>query len=258
MSPDKLKSYQANLGYSFKDQALLREALTHGSARAAEPKRSKKTSQTAKSKKTKPEAKLAAAASGIDNERLEFLGDRVLGLVVAELLIGHCPQASEGELALRFNAMVRAETCAEIAEKLDLGSVLRMSQSEESSGGRKKTSILADACEALLGAMFLDGGYEEARRFIRIHWETYLAASSSRPKDAKSALQEWAASQGMGIPKYEEVSRSGPPHNPQFVIKVSLKSLQSAEGTGKSKRASEQEAAAAMLQREGVWDDTES
>jgi ribonuclease-3 len=224
----KQKGLEARVGYHFKDRGLIKKALTHASVRQASAKRR-------------------------DNERLEFLGDRVLGLAVAEMLNEIYPSATEGELARLFNGLVRGATCAEIARTLDLGPHLVLSDSEESSGGRDKTTILADACEALLGAIFLEAGYEKARDVVRTHWGAKLETPGAKGADAKSALQEWAQGQGLDLPHYSEVARSGPDHAPCFTTEVRIKSRKPARGEGASKRAAEQAAATAFLVREGVW-----
>ena len=223
----KLKDLEARLGYAFKDRALLKKALTHASVRQASAKRR-------------------------DNERLEFLGDRVLGLAVAELLSELYPAANEGELARLYNRLVRGGTCAEVARSLDLGPSLVLSESEASSGGRDKETILADACEALLGAIFLEAGYDKAREVVRTHWGARLEGSPGEAADAKSALQEWAQGQGLDLPQYVEVAREGPDHAPRFTAEVRIKGKKPARGEGASKRAAEQAAATALLAREGV------
>lgn len=217
------------LGYEFRDASLLRVALTHSSARVATP-------------------------GTADNERLEFLGDRVLGLAVAELLSERFPDASEGELARRFNRLVRKETCAAVALDLELGRHVVMSGGEADSGGRRKTTILGNACEALLGAIFLDSGFDAARRVVRELWSAHLHACEIVSADAKSALQEWAQGRGMPLPRYVEVARHGPDHAPLFVSEVQISGLDPARGEGGNKRLAEQAAASSMLVREGVWD----
>jgi len=222
-------SLEKALGHRFRDQDLLRRALTHSSANNGKP-------------------------DGLDNERLEFVGDRVLGLVVAEYLAERFPVANEGELALRFNRLVRRETCARVGRNLGLGAHLFMSVAEENSGGREKATIVSDAVEALLAAVFLDGGFDKARRVIRCLWcqveDEDLTAGAV---DAKSALQEWAQGRGLALPVYKVVSRSGPDHAPHFMTKVTVSGGMVAQGKGSSKRASEQDAAKALLVNEGVW-----
>ena len=225
----KLKDLEARVGHVFKDRALLKKALTHASVRQASAKRR-------------------------DNERLEFLGDRVLGLAIAELLSEVYPAANEGQLARLYNRLVRGGTCADVARALDLGASLVLSESEAGSGGRDKETILADACEALLGAIFLEAGYDKARAVVRRHWGGKLDGSpAAETADAKSALQEWAQGQGLDLPHYAEVARQGPDHAPRFTSEVRIKGKKPARGDGANKRAAEQAAATALLVREGVW-----
>jgi ribonuclease-3 len=216
------------LGFAFKDRTLVELALTHASARPS----------------LKPNE---------DNERLEFLGDRVLGLAVAELLAASFPEASEGELARRFNQLVRAETCAEIAQRWELGKLIVMSGGEAESGGRGKKTILANACEAVLGAIFLDGGYEAARDVIHRFWVSELCGLDLAVPDAKSILQEWAQGRRLPLPRYIEVAREGPDHRPRFTAEVQIDGVAPERGHGANKREAEQAAALAMLLREGVW-----
>lgn len=226
--PKGLQALQERIGYSFKDEALLAKAVVHASAR--EQRR------------------------GDDNERLEFLGDRVLGLTIAELLYGHFPDASEGELARRFNRLVRRETCAEVAREMLLGQHLVLSPSEQIAGGCDNVNILGDACEALLGAIFLDGGFRKARKLILGYWKPRLQQDEGPvTADPKTALQEWAQGHRLKLPRYVEVSRSGPDHDPLFVMEVLIERLEPQRGEGSSKRMAERNAAAAMLVREGVW-----
>lgn len=216
------------LGHSFNDASLLKLALTHSSVRAS----------------TKP---------GEDNERLEFLGDRVLGLAIAELLTERFPQAHEGELARWYNHLVRAETCAEVAREWDVGRFILMSSGEAESGGRKKKTILANACEALLGAVFVDAGYERASKIVHRFWEPYLGELELAAPDAKSVLQEWAQGRRLPLPLYIEIAREGPDHAPLFTTEVQIEGIAPERGQGENKRAAEQAAAFAMLVREGVW-----
>jgi ribonuclease-3 len=223
-----LKQLFERLGYAFNDRSLVELALTHASARPS----------------LKPNE---------DNERLEFLGDRVLGLAVAELLTASFPEASEGELARRFNQLVRAETCAEIALRWELGKLILMSGGEAESGGRGKKTILANACEAVLGAIFADGGYEAARDVIHRFWVPELPGLDLAVLDAKSILQEWAQGRRLPLPRYVEISREGPDHKPRFTSEVQIDGIAPERGHGTNKRAAEQAAALAMLLREGVW-----
>lgn len=223
-----LKDLCARLGHEFSDPALLKVALTHASARAG-------------------------ACPQEDNERLEFLGDRVLGLAIAELLADSFPKAREGELARWFNHLVRAETCAEIAQEWELGAFILMSGGEAGSGGRSKKTILANACEAVLGAIFADGGYDAAQAVVHRFWQPQLDMLELAAPDAKSLLQEWAQGRRLPLPRYLEVAREGPDHAPRFTAEVQIDGVAPERGTGANKRAAEQAAALAMLVREGVW-----
>ena len=225
----KYKALEKKLGYRFKDEALLVRALTHASLRG--------------SKKVRE-----------DNERLEFVGDRVLGLAISELLWETYPVATEGELARHLNRLVRGETCAKVGRELDLGEFLMLSESEAGSGGRLKATILADAVEAVLGAIFLEGGYNKSRDVVRRLWENEEVSFGNAAADPKSALQEWAQGQGLALPSYVEVERVGPDHAPRFTSEVRIKGKNPARGEGASKRAAEQAAASAMLEREGVME----
>lgn len=223
-----LQDLSARLGHDFSDPALLKVALTHASARVT-------------------------ARPGEDNERLEFLGDRVLGLVIAELLVERFPKAREGELARWFNHLVRAETCAEIAQEWELGDFILMSGGEAGSGGRRKKTILANTCEAVLGAVFADAGYDAAKALIRQFWEKQLHELDTAAPDAKSLLQEWAQGRRLPLPRYLEVAREGPDHAPRFTAEVQIEGVAPERGQGANKREAEQAAALAMLVREGVW-----
>lgn len=222
----KFKALETALGYRFKSEALLEQALTHSSVRGVDAKRQ-------------------------DNERLEFLGDRVLGLCIVERLHEAHPKAKEGEIARRYNSLVRAEACAEVARAIGLGAELRLSQSEADNGGRDKEGILADAIEAVLGAVFLDGGFNKARDVVRRIWTG--EGGNAKPDaaggriDAKSALQEWAQGRGLALPHYASLKREGPDHAPVFTTEVSLPGFDPAHGQGPSKRAAEQAAAQALL-----------
>jgi len=183
-----------------------------------------------------------------NNERLEFLGDRVLGLLTAQKLFALSTD-DEGTMARRLNALVRKETCARVARDLGIGDALEISPSEEKQGGREKISILGDACEALLGAIYLDGGLEAASAFFETHWEHEIeAVITASMKDPKTTLQEKAASQGGEQPVYNVVERSGPDHRPLFVVEVEIKNIGSAKGSGKSKKDAERYAALHLLE----------
>lgn len=227
LKPRKFKELETKLGHRFKDISLLERALTHASVRGGKSERS-------------------------DNERLEFIGDRVLGLAIAEVLNEQYPDATEGELARRYNRLVRGEACAKVSRAMGLGAHLILSDSEADSGGRGKTTILADAAEALLGAVFLDAGFDKARTVVRKLWKEQSEPVPEVAVDAKSALQEWAQGQGLALPKYSVVSRKGPDHAPRFTAEVIISGRAPAQGEGASKRIAEQEAATALLSREGV------
>lgn len=208
------------LGYRFQDIGLLRRALTHRSV-----------------------------DSDPSYERLEFLGDRVLGLLIASLLYKTFPKEPEGALARRHTALVRQETVAEVAQDIDLGAVLTLSKGEEDVGGRDNPALLCDVCEAVIGALYLDGGIEVADAFVLRYWRPLMDRDPAPPKDAKTSLQEWAQGRGLPLPLYRETGRSGPPHRPEFTIAVSVDGLPEASGTGSSKRAAEQEAARRCLEQ---------
>jgi ribonuclease-3 len=224
----KYKDLEKRLGYKFRDEELLAQALTHSSVRGSDKARK-------------------------DNERLEFLGDRVLGLATVEKLSAEFPKAKEGELARRYNTLVNGGMCAKVGRELGLGAFLILSESEADSGGRDKDTILADAVEAVLGAAFLDGGYAKARTIVFALWDKQAESKTKKvTSDAKSALQEWAQGQGFDRPEYSEVSRSGPDHAPLFIAEVKIKGRGAARGEGNSKRAAEQAAAADFLHRQGL------
>jgi ribonuclease-3 len=187
-------------------------------------------------------------------QRLEFLGDRVLGLAVADMLLRAFPGASEGELSRRLAALVRAESCAAVARAMQLDAAVQMGAAK-GTRARLTQTILADACEAVVGAVFLDAGYEVAADLIERFWRERMLAPSRPLRDSKTVLQEWAQGRGLPTPVYREVGRSGPHHDPQFRVSVELPELLPAEGNGRSKRAAEQAAAAAILEREGVKQD---
>ncbi len=180
-------------------------------------------------------------------ERLEFLGDRVLGLAIADMLLHSFPKESEGSLAKRFTALVRREALALVARKLGFDRLIVLAKGEEESGERENPALQADVCEALIGALYLDAGYDAAQKFIQKNWKPLLNQDLSPPQDAKSTLQEWAQGRGLPLPTYQEVSRSGPPHAPLFNIQVSVKGLDPVIKQGNSKRKGEQEAAKELL-----------
>jgi ribonuclease III len=180
-------------------------------------------------------------------QRLEFLGDRVLGLVIADMLWMHFPDESEGDLAKRHAGLVREETLAEVAQEIELGRFLLLSSGESDSGGRRNPTILADVCEAIIGALFRDGGLAAAGAFIERHWASRIDSRSRPPREAKTALQEWAQARGLPLPTYLVVGRDGPPHNPSFVVEVEVQGFPPERAEGPNKRLAEKSAATALL-----------
>jgi len=235
-SPDgdpRFGELEARLGYRFSAHDDLEKALTHASA-----------------------GKRPADQSHY--ERLEFLGDRVLGLAIADLLHRRFPAASEGELALRLNALVKGRTLAAIADELGLHEFIRTGSDLKGLTGKSLQSVRADVLEAVIAAIYLDGGLDAASAFIRRHWTGRLDDDSGARRDSKTALQEWSHSRRLGTPNYRETGRQGPDHDPLFTVAVSVKDRDECTGAGRSKRAAEQDAARAMLVREGVWQDAET
>lgn len=227
--PKSHPKLEARLGYNFADPALLDRALTHSSAIA--PARRVEQSY----------------------QRLEFLGDRVLGLVVADLLYRRFPKANEGDLSRSLNALVRKETCAMIAREIALGPELNLGESEARTGGADKDAILGDTVEAVIGAIYMDGGLGPAFEVIERLFGEHMGDSGSERADAKTALQEWAQGRGLEPPAYVEVSRRGPDHAPEFTIAVRLADFPELTATGPSKKLAEHKAAEAFLMREKVW-----
>lgn len=215
-----LTAFSGRLGHRFARPELLVRALTHSSL----------------SSPTRP-----------DNQRLEFLGDRVLGLVMAEALLEADMGASEGQLAPRFNALVRREACADVAREIGLGEVLKLGRSEMMSGGRRKEALLADGMEAVIAAVYRDAGFEAARALILRLWGDRIGAVDQDARDAKTALQEWAQARGLKPPAYVEIARQGPDHAPVFTIAARLENGAEARATAGAKRQAEQAAAAALL-----------
>ena len=217
-----LQDFEQRLGHRFADPELLIRALTHASM--SSPTRD-------------------------DNQRLEFLGDRVLGLTMAGAVLAHDRHATEGQLAPRFNALVRKEACADVAREIDLGAVLKIGRSEMMSGGRRKKALLGDAMEAVIAAVYLDAGFEAAQKLVLRLWGDRVSTVKTDARDAKTSLQEWAQARALPPPAYIELSRTGPDHAPVFTIEARLENGQSAEATANSKRAAEQAAAKALLDR---------
>jgi ribonuclease-3 len=190
-----------------------------------------------------------SSVSRRDNQRLEFLGDRVLGLIISDALLKADEEASEGLLAPRFNALVRKECCAEVAEEIDLGAVIKLGRSEMLSGGRRKKTLLGDAIEAVIAAVFLDGGFEAAQKVVLRHWSARIAGVKALARDPKTELQEWAQSCGFSPPTYTLISRAGPDHQPVFVIEARLENGLFVQATAGNKRDAEKVAATALLQQ---------
>jgi len=218
----ELAAFCVRIGHDFADPELLIRALTHGSISSA----------------TRP-----------DNQRLEFLGDRVLGLVMAEALLDADPSAAEGVLAPRYNALVRKETCAAVAREIELGAVLKLGKSEMVSGGRRKEALLGDGMEALIAAVYRDGGFGAARGLILRLWGDRIGTVEADARDPKTALQEFVQARGETTPVYAIVKRDGPDHAPVFTVAVTLASGESAQAKAGSKRQAEQSAAKTLLER---------
>lgn len=219
-----LAQLQERLGHRFDNAALLERALTHPSVSADRDHR------------------------GGDYERLEFLGDRVLGLVVAEMIFARFPHEAEGQLARRQAKLVAKETLASVAEDLGLGRVIRLAMGEDEQQGRSNPGLLCDVCEAVIAALYLDGGLPAAKRFIEEAWTARIEEDLLPPSDPKTELQEWAQARGLPLPRYSEVGRSGPPHEPVFTIAAEVEGRTPQVGRGRSKRAAEQDAAGRLLQ----------
>jgi ribonuclease-3 len=217
------------LGYHFADAALLTCALTHVSVAGGEAGRLR------------------------NYQRLEFLGDRVLGLAVAEMLFSAFPNASEGELSQRLSELVRRETCADVALAWEVGPYLKLGKGDLQSGGRQSRPILADVCESIIGAVFLDGGYAPAKGLIERAFAERMRTAERIARDAKTVLQEWAQGRGLPTPIYRVVEQIGPDHAPRFRVEAQIEGLDGATGAAATKRAAEQDAAQNLLVREGVW-----
>lgn len=223
------------LGHDFTNLGLLQDAVTHPSLAGLE--------RTNRKSNTGP---------GLAYERLEFLGDRVVGLVVAEWLLERYPNEREGALAKRHASLVRRESLGRVADAIGLGAYLRMSPAELQSGGRGNRTVLGDACEAVLGALYLDGGLEPVTRFVRKALSESIDKAAPPPLDSKTALQEWAQGRGKPLPSYELIERSGPAHEPVFVVAVRVAGMEPVTGTGSSKRIAEKKAANTLLRQVGV------
>ena len=227
LTPQRFEEISERLGYRFADRLLLVTALSHASVQRKHG----------------------------DYERLEFLGDRVLGLVIADHLFHANAAHREGDLSARYSALVRAETCAAAGDAIGLADMIMVGASERAKGMTANRTLQSDVMEALIAAVYLDGGLEAARSLILRLWEPFLARPRLAQKDPKTFLQEWALARGLPIPAYRIVSREGPEHEPVFVVSVEVKGKTPAEGTAKSKRGAEQDAAAVFLEREGIRHD---
>jgi ribonuclease-3 len=227
-APAAVRAIEDSLDYAFKDAALLTAALTHVSALKAPSSRSS------------------------SYQRLEFLGDHVLGLVVSDMLFRAYPDADEGELSKRLADLVRKETCADVGKALGLGEAVKVGAVGADAGLKLRKGVLGDVCEAVIGAVYVDGGHAAAAKLIERMWSERLKRPMRALRDPKTVLQEWAQARGLPTPAYREVERTGPHHDPHFRVRVELPGLDAAEGLGSSKRAAEKAAATAMLEREGV------
>jgi len=229
LTPEERGLVEAAIGYAFTDKERLDRALTHSSA---------------------------TLARGGDYERLEFLGDRVLGLCVAELLFTSFRKASEGELSVRFNQLVSAEACAAIADELELHRFIRTGADVKKLTGKNMLNVRADVVESLIAAIYLDAGLEAARAFVLRFWSERAARADGARRDAKTELQEWAHAKYAATPAYRIADRSGPDHDPRFTVTVEIPGIAPETGMERSKRAAEQAAATRLLEREGVWQKT--
>jgi ribonuclease-3 len=226
LNAENRHTLETAIGYHFVQQERLDRALTHSSARNAK---------------------------GSNYERLEFLGDRVLGLCIAELLFQTFREATEGELSVRLNQLVSAESCAVVADALELHLYIRTGADVKRVTGKHMLNIRADVVESLIAAIYLDGGLEAARGFVLRHWGARAVRADGARRDAKTELQEWAHAKFGVAPSYRVDERSGPDHDPRFTVTVEIAGTAPETGTDRSKRAAEQVAATKVLEREGVW-----
>lgn len=220
-----LRRLQSEIGHQFADIGLLELALTHSSVEGS------------------------SVNGHRSNERLEFLGDRVLGLVIADMIYTTFPDEEEGSMARRHASLVRREALAAVAVKLDLSDHIRMSRGEFGTGGHRNRALLSNTCEAVIAAIYLDAGWQTAAQFVNRNWRPLLDAQAAPPIDAKTALQEWAQGKGLHLPEYRETERRGPAHAPTFSVEVSVQGLPPLTATGPSKRMAEKAAAEALLTR---------
>ena len=247
---DPLARLEDKLGYRFSNRALLEEAITHVSYKPPAPE-----SASTSKKEHKADWLIGdrpAQTGALSYQRLEFLGDRVLGLVVSTMLFEAFQEAPEGELSKRLADLVRKESCADVAREWNLGDHLRMGEGEKRSGARKKDAFLGDSCEAVIGAVYRDGGMIAADTLVRKSWEQRMHAPRVVPKDAKTMVQEIVQAHGLPVPVYRDIGRTGPDHAPQFEIAVVVEGYADAFGRGTSKRLAERAAAESWLKREGM------
>lgn len=231
---EAVRALTANLGHGFRDAGLLEMALTHASVGEGA-------------------VRDARGRPFMDNQRLEFLGDRVLGLLVADRLMRDHPDADEGEMSSRLHGLVDKAACARAAEALGVGDAMRLSPGEAKQGGRRREGVLGDAMEAILAAVWLDGGIDAARSVFDRAWAAELAAPPKRAvSNPKSALQEWALGQGRALPTYKIVQRTGSDHAPTFTVEASVEGYPPLTAQGRSRQDAEKSAAIGLLQREGV------
>tara|TARA_B100001564_G_scaffold356187_1_gene369862 strand:- start:270 stop:941 length:672 start_codon:yes stop_codon:yes gene_type:complete len=218
MTQRPLAELETLLGYNFVNQSLLQQSLTHASF----------------------------SGPTASYERLEFLGDRVLGLLLAHYFYEHCPDDNEGALSLRLHSEARTATLAMVARKLNISDFL---QTQPGMSFAENDNVLADVIESLLAAIYLESGLDEAAVVLQAHWPLASATPASREKDAKSRLQEWALGQGLGLPVYRRLAKSGPDHAPEMTYEVSVANAGSESATGNNRKVAEQKAAAALLER---------
>ncbi len=222
--PNRIAELSERLGYSFKDHALVRMALTHGSSHR----------------------------KAVDYQRLEFLGDRVLGLIIAEMLYLQHGDETEGQMATRHSALVKGEMCAEIADKIGLEDFIIVGATEKRLGVQRVRSVLGDVLEALVGAIYLEGGIRPAQEFIKHHWAAALLRPTALEKDPKTYLQEWALARALPLPRYDIVARTGPEHAPEFTVSLAVGKFHLTDGKGASRQSAEMSAARNFLMREGL------
>ena len=219
---------QELLGHKFANPLLVAAALTHGSSHSGH------------------QTEIG------DYQRLEFLGDRVLSLVIADELYQRFPLEKEGPMAARLSLLVRAETCAAVGEALQLGNFIKVGAVEKRKGVHNMASVVADVIEALIGAIYIDAGFEKARAFVLRAWKSFLESEPSSLKDAKTFVQEWGLGRALPLPRYVEVGREGPQHAPVFTIALRVGDLEPAAGRGGSKQQAEMDAAQNFIKREGL------